>query len=102
MAPMKRIVRTVAHWEKKSWMRCEIDGPLATGTSTAWCRSCESWVSASVMSFLVCTALGFTGQVSADLGGTSPLDPQDLVQGRAADLELVGGGLARTEDALEL
>src|SRR5215207_2095186 len=102
MAAMKRTVRTVAHSEKNCWTRSEIDGPLATGTSTAWCSCCESWVSASRMSFVVCTAPRFTGQVSADLGGTSPLHPQDLVQGRPADLQLVGCGLARAQHALEL
>src|SRR5258705_10563092 len=99
---MNTTVRTVAHWAKKSWMRCENDGPLATGTSSAWCSCWERAVSASMIWVLVCTAPEVTGEVSADLGATSPLHPQDLFQSRTADLELLGRGLARAQHALEL
>src|SRR4051794_37106231 len=99
---MKMIVRTVAHWAKKSWTRCEIEGPPATGTSTAWCNCCESCVSASLIFVSeVCTAPWIT-EVSADLDRTSPLYPQDLVQSRATDLQLGRRGLARAEHALKL
>src|ERR687890_1896897 len=99
---MKMTVRTVAHCEKKFWMRSEIDGPSAIGTRTAWCSCCESWVSASRMSFFGCTAPGVTSQVSADSRATSPLHPQDLSQGGPADLQLLRRGLARAQHALEL
>src|SRR5256885_16606559 len=89
---MKTTVRTVAHWLKKFCTRSAIDGPPATGTRIAWWSCCESAVSASRMSLLVCcTALRVTGEVSADSPATSPLHPQDLVQGGTADLELLGG-----------
>src|SRR4051794_29842184 len=55
------------------------------------------------MSLLVCcTALRVTYEVSADSPATSPLHPQDLAQGGPADLQLVCGGLARADQALEL
>src|SRR4051794_25961160 len=54
------------------------------------------------MSVLAGTGTGFTRRVSADSGSTGPLRPQNLAQRRAPDLQLLGRGLARAQDALQL
>src|SRR6476646_866586 len=102
IAAMKMTVSTVAHWATKFWMRSAMLGPAATGTRTAWCRTCERELSALTMSVVCCKAPGVTGQVSVRSSRNFTLDPQDLSQGGPADLQLLGGRLARAQHALEL